>query len=148
MPHMMVIVSKAIFEKEGRNANGTPLRIGDVYRTRNYASTNPVLGSLSPGGDLFLVTARPGDILYVNYTSGSTGMPNGAMLSHGLLANLIHWQREKSSVDCTLRCLQFTTINFCVSFQEILGTLTSGGQLYLIGEVERQDIDYLMDFLQ
>jgi amino acid adenylation domain-containing protein len=87
------------------------------------------------------------DVLYVNYTSGSTGMPNGAMLSHGLLANLIHWQREKSSVDCTLRCLQFTTINFCVSFQEILGTLTSGGQLYLIGEVERQDIDYLMDFL-
>jgi tyrocidine synthetase-3 len=90
---------------------------------------------------------QPGDILYVNYTSGSTGMPNGAMLSHGLLSNLIHWQREKSMVDCSLRCLQFTTINFCVSFQEILGTLTSGGQLYLIGEVERQDIDYLMDFL-
>ncbi len=99
----------------------------------------------SPGNPPLVNQAE--DILYVNYTSGSTGMPNGAMLSHGLLANLIHWQREKSPVDCTLRCLQFTTINFCVSFQEILGTLTSGGQLYLIGEVERQDIDYLMDFL-
>jgi tyrocidine synthetase-3 len=90
---------------------------------------------------------HPSDILYVNYTSGSTGIPNGAMLSHDCLTNLIHWQKEKTSIDCSLRCLQFTSINFCVSFQEIMGTLTSGGELYLIGDIQRQDIDYLMDFL-
>ncbi|MCK5057970.1 MAG: amino acid adenylation domain-containing protein [Candidatus Aminicenantes bacterium] len=90
---------------------------------------------------------RLSDILYVNYTSGSTGMPNGAMLSQDCLSNLIYWQSEKTTIDCSLRCLQFTSINFCVSFQEIMGTLTSGGELYLIGDVERQDIDYLLDFL-
>jgi amino acid adenylation domain-containing protein len=103
--------------------------------TINTCKQNPVIRN------------QPADILYVNYTSGSTGTPNGAMLSHGLLSNLIQWQSQKSSIDCSLRCLQFTTINFCVSFQEILGTLTSGGELHLIGETERQDIDYLMDFL-
>ncbi|MCK5058178.1 MAG: amino acid adenylation domain-containing protein [Candidatus Aminicenantes bacterium] len=87
------------------------------------------------------------DILYVNYTSGSTGTPNGAMLSHDILTNLIQWQKNTTVIDCSLRCLQFTSINFCVSFQEIIGTLTSGGELHLIGDVERQDIDYLMDFL-
>jgi len=90
---------------------------------------------------------QPTDILYVNYTSGSTGTPNGAMLSHDCLTNLIQWQNQETSIDCSLRCLQFTSINFCVSFQEIMGTLTSGGELYLIGDMERQDIDYLMDFL-
>ncbi|MCP4148758.1 MAG: amino acid adenylation domain-containing protein, partial [bacterium] len=90
---------------------------------------------------------RPGDILYVNYTSGSTGTPNGAMLSHNCLTNLIKWQKEKTTIDSSLSCLQFTSINFCVSFQEILGTLTSGGQLYLIGDIERREIDYLMDYL-
>ncbi|MGD2092001.1 MAG: amino acid adenylation domain-containing protein, partial [Candidatus Aminicenantes bacterium] len=90
---------------------------------------------------------RPTDILYVNYTSGSTGTPNGAMLSHGLLTNLVQWQKEKTSIDASLRCLQFTSINFCVSFQEIIITLVSGGELYLIGDIERQDIEYLMDFL-
>jgi amino acid adenylation domain-containing protein len=87
------------------------------------------------------------DTLYINYTSGSTGTPNGAMLSQDCLTNLIKWQNDSTTIDCSLRCLQFTSINFCVSFQEIMGTLTSGGELYLIGEVERQDIDYLMDFL-
>jgi len=87
------------------------------------------------------------DILYVNYTSGSTGTPNGAMLSHDCLTNLIQWQNEKSGVDCSLRVLQFTSINFCVSFQEIMGTLTSGGELHLIGDIERQETDYLLDFL-
>jgi len=90
---------------------------------------------------------QPADILYVNYTSGSTGIPNGAMLSHDCLTNLIQWQTQRTTIDCSLRCLQFTSINFCVSFQEIMGTLTSGGELYLIGDIERQDIDYLMNFL-
>jgi len=90
---------------------------------------------------------QPTDILYVNYTSGSTGTPNGAMLSHDCLTNLIQWQNEKSGVDCSRKVLQFTSINFCVSFQEIMGTLTSGGELHLIGEIERQETDYLLDFL-
>jgi amino acid adenylation domain-containing protein len=87
------------------------------------------------------------DILYINYTSGSTGTPNGAMLSHDCLTNLINWQNENTLINGSLSCLQFTSINFCVSFQEIMGTLTSGGQLHLIGDLERQDIDYLMDYL-
>ncbi len=93
------------------------------------------------------VVNSPSDILYVNYTSGSTGTPNGALLSHDILTNLIRWQHEDTVIDFSFRCLQFTSINFCVSFQEIMGTLTGGGELHLIGDVERQDIDYLMDFL-
>jgi amino acid adenylation domain-containing protein len=93
------------------------------------------------------VVNRFSDILYVNYTSGSTGTPNGAMLSYDCLTNLIQWQNEITSIDGSLRCLQFTSLNFCVSFQEIVGTLTAGGELHLIGDIERQDIDYLMDFL-
>ncbi len=90
---------------------------------------------------------QPSDILYVSYTSGSTGVPHGSMLSHDCLTNLIRWHREHSGVDCSLRCLQFTSINFCVAFQEIMGTLTAGGELHMIGEIERQDTDYLMEFL-
>jgi acyl-coenzyme A synthetase/AMP-(fatty) acid ligase/acyl carrier protein len=90
---------------------------------------------------------KPANILYVNYTSGSTGTPNGALLSHDCLTNLIQWQTQKTAIDCSLSCLQFTSINFCVSFQEIAGTMTAGGKLHLIGDIQRQDIDFLMGYL-
>jgi len=94
------------------------------------------------------IVSEASDILYVTYTSGSTGIPNGAMVSHHILTNLIQWQKENTSIDGSLRCLQFASINFDVSFQEIVCTLTAGGELHLIGEMERKDIDYLMDFLR
>ncbi len=87
------------------------------------------------------------DIVYIIYTSGTTGTPNGAMLSHGILSNLIQWQDRKTTIDTSGRCLQFTSINFCVSFQEIFTTLNGGGEIHLIGDVERQDTAYLLEFL-
>jgi amino acid adenylation domain-containing protein len=93
------------------------------------------------------IDANPGDIIYVIYTSGSTGTPNGAMLSQGILANLVQWQMQVTSIDASLRCLQFTSINFCVSFQEIFITLISGGEVHLIDDIQRRDIHYLMEFL-
>lgn len=87
------------------------------------------------------------DTLYVTYTSGSTGIPNGAAVTHEILTNLIRWQEEKTTIDGSMRCLQFASVNFDVSFQEIMSTFTSGGTLFLIGDTERKDIDYLLDFL-
>ncbi len=90
----------------------------------------------------------PDDPLYVLYTSGSTGSPNGVMLSHGQLANLVHWHLNQSGIDGSLCCLQFTSLNFCVSFQEIFSTLCAGGRLSLIGEMERRDLDHLLRHLE
>ncbi|MFW6012208.1 MAG: amino acid adenylation domain-containing protein [bacterium] len=95
----------------------------------------------------FDTESRPSDTVYVIYTSGSTGTPNGAMLSHSLLSNLLEWQRRVVGLG-GLGCLQFTSLSFCVSFQEIFGSLTTGGCLHLIGEVERQDVDHLRSMLE
>ncbi|NIM11725.1 MAG: amino acid adenylation domain-containing protein [Candidatus Aminicenantes bacterium] len=111
----------------------------------DYSTQRETIGSKSPENPQIMNTLS--EPLYVIYTSGSTGTPNGAMLSQGILSNLVWWQQEKAGIDASLRCLQFTSINFCVSFQEIFITLTAGGQVHLIGDIERQDIDYLMDFL-
>ena len=90
----------------------------------------------------------PNDTVYVIYTSGTTGTPNGAMLTHGLLSNLIEWQMSYSGIENNAICLQFTSINFCVSFQEIFMTLASGGNVVLIDEMKRKDIDYLKNVIE
>src|SRR5690606_6464737 len=34
---------------------------------------------------------QPGDLLYLLYTSGSTGQPKGVLNEHGALMNRLHW---------------------------------------------------------
>jgi amino acid adenylation domain-containing protein len=98
-------------------------------------------------------TANPGpinqadDLLYVLYTSGSTGTPKGVMLEHGNLVNLIRYQYDHTDIDFG-RVLQFTTIGFDVSAQEIFSTLLAGGRLYLVAKDTLADIPELFKMVE
>lgn len=80
-----------------------------------------------------------GDIAYVMFTSGSTGVPKGVMQTHGALANLVEWQLRDSGVGAGEVTAQFAPISFDVSFQEIFATLTAGGVLLCLTDEERRD---------
>jgi amino acid adenylation domain-containing protein len=79
------------------------------------------------------------DIAYIIFTSGSTGRPKGIMMPHRALSNLIEWQLEREYFKKAARVLQYSSISFDVSFQEISTTLASGGALYLVKDNERRD---------
>ena len=80
------------------------------------------------------------------FTSGSTGKPKGIILEHHNLVNLMVFQHQNTSIDSS-KVLQFTTISFDVSFQEIFSTLLAGGELYLINEDTRGNILQLFRFI-
>ena len=61
---VLAVVSKAVFEKEAR-VGGVLLGVGATFRTSVYTSANPALEALREGGDLYLVTVRPGDVLWL-----------------------------------------------------------------------------------
>ncbi|WP_051357174.1 non-ribosomal peptide synthetase [Azorhizobium doebereinerae] len=82
----------------------------------------------------------PGDLAYLLYTSGSTGVPKGVAMPHRPLANLVAWQIAR---EAPARTLQFASLNFDVSAQEILSTLANGGTLVLPTEDERRDMERL-----
>lgn len=84
--------------------------------------------------------ASPDQLAYVIYTSGSTGRPKGVAMIHRAMVNLIEWQiRISSGLPPRARTLQFSALSFDVSFQEMLSTLCSGGQLVLITEEIRHN---------
>src|SRR5690242_17015307 len=60
MASVLAIVSKAVFDEAARG-----LGVGDVWRTERYASQNKTLTALASGGDLYLVTVRPPETLWL-----------------------------------------------------------------------------------
>lgn len=87
------------------------------------------------------------DTAYIVSTSGSTGRPKGIEMPHRALANLIEWQLERVSFRPGARVLQYSSISFDVSFQEIAATLASGGTLVLVDEACRRDPGQLLEYI-
>ncbi len=84
-------------------------------------------------------TAMPESLAYIIYTSGSTGEPKGVAMPHRPLVNLLTWQLRSSRRPAAARTLQFASMSFDVSFQEIFSTWSAGGTLVLLRDEERRD---------
>ncbi|MEJ7829176.1 MAG: amino acid adenylation domain-containing protein, partial [Segetibacter sp.] len=88
-------------------------------------------------------THAPNNLLYVIYTSGSTGKPKGVKMQGGGLVNLLNWQ-QKQFENKYRHVLQFASLNFDVSFQDIFSTICFGSSLYLIKAERRIDMAELV----
>lgn len=95
-----------------------------------------------------LPDVEPDALAYVIYTSGSTGLPKGVAMPHAPLVNLVRWQRENSSAGLGTRTLQFASLSFDVSFQELFSTWCTGGTLVLVGEETRRDARALLRLMR
>ena len=88
-----------------------------------------------------------GESVYAIYTSGSTGQPKGVELTHAGLSNLIQWQSAQPGLEAPARTLQFASLSFDVSFQELFTTWAAGGTVVLIDEDLRRDLPRLASFI-
>jgi amino acid adenylation domain-containing protein len=75
--------------------------------------------------------ARENNLAYVIYTSGSTGIPKGTSITNGALTNYCVHQARLFDLGPSDRVLQFSSLTFDVSFEEILPPLISGSRLVL-----------------
>ncbi|MEH2230338.1 MAG: non-ribosomal peptide synthase/polyketide synthase [Nostoc sp.] len=98
--------------------------------------------------DNLISNVQAHNLIYIIYTSGSTGQPKGIAMTQLALCNHILWHGENLKIARGAKTLQFASISFDVSFQEIFTTWCSGGTLFLIGEELRQDASALLGFLQ
>jgi amino acid adenylation domain-containing protein len=72
------------------------------------------------------------DVAYIIYTSGSAGEPKGVMVKHGAVMNLVHSRLETFQIKETERVLQFSSISFDASVEQIWLPLLSGAASVLI----------------
>ncbi|HEX6289883.1 MAG TPA: amino acid adenylation domain-containing protein, partial [Herpetosiphonaceae bacterium] len=79
-------------------------------------------------------------VVYITFTSGSTGRPKGIAMVQRALLNLLHWQRRHNMLPPGARTLQFASLSFDVSFQDMFSTWLSGGTVVGIAEETRRDL--------
>lgn len=80
------------------------------------------------GPDLELAAT---DLAYLLYTSGTTGQPKGVMVTHGALSNFVIPAQHRLCLSADDKVLQFASIGFDASIEEIFPCLASGASLVL-----------------
>jgi amino acid adenylation domain-containing protein len=84
--------------------------------------------------------------MYAIYTSGSTGRPKGVLVPHRVVVNLVVW--HENLFRQSKRTLQFASLNFDISFQEIFSTFATGGTLVPAPQSARVDIPALGRYVE
>jgi amino acid adenylation domain-containing protein len=80
--------------------------------------------------------ATPANLAYVIYTSGTSGAPKGVEVEHRSVVNHARAVIDRFGLSPSDRVLQFASISFDASVEEIFPTWIAGGTLVLRGESE------------
>ncbi|MHB2015944.1 MAG: amino acid adenylation domain-containing protein [Candidatus Xenobia bacterium] len=80
------------------------------------------------------LSISPAQAAYVIYTSGSTGRPRGVVVEHASAAWYARTIAEHYQIAPSDRVLQFSSLSFDASVEEIFGTLAGGATLVLRDE--------------
>ena len=87
----------------------------------------------------------PDNAAYLIYTSGSTGRPKGVVIPHGAAVNYVMNAAGAFRLNQSDRVLQFASISFDASAEEIYPTLACGATLVLRTD---QMIESVSTFMQ
>lgn len=88
------------------------------------------------------------DTAYMIYTSGSTGLPKGVPIHHSALLNHNRWFLDSFSLTPKDRVLQFTSVSFDISIEEIFPTFLAGAALFAAPAVAKESLADFLDWIE
>lgn len=106
--------------------------VDDVVYIEDYlgpeSSDREVVPMLPPGHR----EAAPSDLIYIIYTSGTSGRPKGVMLEHGNLVNYATWFIRTISLNQNDRGPLNASFAFDPGYTLIFPSMITGGELHLL----------------
>src|SRR5262249_10839712 len=90
--------------------------------------------ALACGGPVLPPPACPEDLAYILYTSGSTGVPKGVMLTHGNALSFVDWCSSVFTPGPDDRFSSHAPFHFDLSILDLYVAIKHGATVYLISE--------------
>ncbi|KAM7190121.1 hypothetical protein V8F20_009851 [Naviculisporaceae sp. PSN 640] len=124
------------FSKLGNSLNGNSLQVVDFDK---ILYSLPAAADVDHNDDLPKVT--PNQPCYLMFTSGSTGQPKAAVLTHGAVASSVKYASRAYNIEPSSRILLFANYVFDASVTDIYGSLISGATLVLPSDEDELKTD-------
>jgi amino acid adenylation domain-containing protein len=76
--------------------------------------------------------SSPGDAAHILFTSGSTGIPKGVVITHANVIHFVEWGVRHFGIDSSDRLSGHTPLHFDLSTFDVFGTFAAGAELHMV----------------
>lgn len=90
----------------------------------------------------------PDDLAHILFTSGSTGMPKGVMITHANVAAFVEWANSHFALSPADRMSGHSPFHFDLSTFDLFGTFAAGAQVHLVPPELNVVPHHLADFIR
>ncbi|KAJ5307881.1 nonribosomal peptide synthase [Penicillium atrosanguineum] len=127
----VILSSTSNSEMSSRLAQQTVILDWSFFTATNFDSIDETTQQAHP--------ANPESLLYAVFTSGSTGVPKGVLITNTNAASALHHQLKNMGINKDSRIFDFASYSFDVSISNVLTALTAGGCLCVPSNEDRVD---------
>jgi amino acid adenylation domain-containing protein len=94
------------------------------------------------------VAVKGEDLIYILYTSGSTGQPKGVQIKHHNVVNFLYSMQKQPGLTAADKLLAVTTISFDIAGLELWLPLITGAQIVLADATTAKDGNALLGIIK